>query len=212
MALVEGIIDPIKGKKEFNHGSYGIIYENSDGTLTKVMRFDTTDPYPIIKIRKLNLENFYKIYDVLVKNNGTYSYLSAYKMNKILPDDTSLLDSKIDYFITNIRIIMNGLKTLSENHILTYDLHEENIIINKDGITVIDCDSYKYNPEYDKDLIYKNNLAELKRTIFEQLIKELPSISVIRKRRLIALFRDYELDDILDVVSSSNSINEYLKK
>ena len=212
MGTVNDIINPIEGKKEFNHGSYGVIYENDDGSLTKVMRFDTIDPYPMIKIKELNLKNFYKIYDILVQNNGTYNYLKAYKMNKIVPDDTTLLDSKIDYFVTNIRIIMESLKVLSDNYILSYDLHDGNIIINKNSITVIDCDSYKYNPEYPKELIYNHNLEEFKRTIFEQIIKELPIISIIRKRKLKELFRDNDLDSILNKVSSSNSINEYLKK
>ena len=199
----------MEDRKEFNHGSYGIIYENDDGTLTKVMRFDTTSPDVILKIKELNLDNFYKIYDVLTLNNGKYDYLKAYKMEKIEDDKVNLTRVSIEFFIDNIKKLMNSLRILSDNYILVYDLYDDNLIINKDGMYVIDCDSYKYVTEYEKDLVYYNNLEYLKKAIFEHLYKH---TNILRRHKLCMLFNNNDLDSILEKVKNSNSIHEYLKK
>ncbi len=185
-----------------------------DGTLTKVMRFDTINPYSIIKIKELELENFYKVFDVLVLNNGKRDYLKAYKMDYINRDNTKLLDSNINFVINNIKIIMNSFRELSDNYIISNDLNSNNIIINKDGINIIDCDLYKYDPSYSNEGIYKHNIEELKRTILEVLRYELKKDSIlpiIKNHRLIELFNNNDLDHILDLISSSNSIKEYIK-
>ena len=216
MALLDNIINnPIEGKKVFDSGSYGIIYDNLDGTLTKVIRFNTVDPYSIIKIKELELNNFYKVFDILTFNNGEKEYLRAYKMIVIKKDNTKLLNSNMDYVINNIKIIMNSLKELSDNYIISYDLHNRNLIINNEGMTVIDCDLYKHDTTYTKESIYRHNIDELKRTIFEELHEEMRKdivLSLFKKHKLIELFKENDLDNILDLVSSSNSIREYIKK
>lgn len=199
----------IEGIKEFNHGSFGIIYDNKDGTLTKVMRFDTTSPDVILKIKELNLDNFYKIIDVLTLNNGKYDYLKAYKMEKIEDDKVNLSKVSIKFFIDNIKKLMNSLRILSDNYILVYDLYDDNLIINKEGMYVIDCDSYKYVPEYEKDLVYYNNLEHLKKAIFEHLYK---NTNIFRRGKLCKFFEENDLDSILDKVADSSSVSEYLKK
>lgn len=216
MESLENIINrPIEGRKVFDSGSYGIIYDNLDGTLTKVIRFNTVDPYSIIKIKELELNNFYKVFDILTFNNGEKEYLRAYKMNNIKRDNTKLLNSNMDYFINNIKIIMDSLKILSNNYIISYDLHNRNLIINNEGMTVIDCDLYKHDTSYSKESIYKHNIDELKRTIFEQLHEEMRKdilLSLFKNHKLIELFKENDLDNVLDLVSSSNSIREYIKK
>lgn len=216
MASLDSIINrPIEGKKVFDSGSYGIIYDNLDGTLTKVIRFNTVDPYSIIKIKELELDNFYKVFDILTLNNGKKEYLRAYKMNNIKRDNTKLLNSNIYYFINNIKIIMNSLKKLSDNYIISYDLHNRNLIINDDGMTVIDCDLYKHDTSYSCEAIYRHNIDILKRTIYEELHEEMKKdilLSLFKNHKLIELFKENDLDNILDLVSGSNSIREYIKK
>ena len=199
----------IEDKKEFNHGSYGIIYDNFDGTLTKILRFDTTSPDAILKIKELNLDNFYKIFDVLILNNGKHDYLKAYKMEKILEEPINLNKVPMDFLITNIKVLINSMKLLSDNYIIVNDLHEDNLIINKDGIYVIDCDSYKYNREYDKELIYYSNVEYLKKAIYEHLYKD---TNIFKRRKLSKLFKEFDLFTILNKIENSNSIHEYLKK
>ena len=216
MALLDNIINnPIEGKKVFDSGSYGIIYDNLDGTLTKVIRFNTVDPYSIIKIKELELNNFYKVFDILTFNNGEKEYLRAYKMNNIKRDNTKLLNSNMDYFINNIKIIMDSLKILSNNYIISYDLHNRNLIINNEGMTVIDCDLYKHDTSYSKESIYRHNIDELKRTIFEELHEEMRKdilLSLFKNHKLIELFKENDLETILNKVSNSSSVLEYLKK
>ena len=216
MESLENIINrPIEGRKVFDSGSYGIIYDNLDGTLTKVIRFNTVDPYSIIKIKELELNNFYKVFDILTFNNGKKEYLRAYKMNNIKRDNTKLLNSNMDYFINNIKIIMDSLKILSNNYIISYDLHNRNLIINNEGMTVIDCDLYKHDTSYSKESIYRHNIDELKRTIFEQLYEEMRKdilLSLFKNHKLIELFKENDLEIILNKVSNSSSVLEYLKK
>ena len=190
-------------------GSYGVVIDNLDGTATKVMRFETISPEPLIKIRALNLDNFYKILDIVTSNNGKNDYLKAYRMEIINGDIIKLHKASIDYLIRNIKILMNSLRILSENYILVEDLYEDNLLVNSDGMFIIDCDLYKYYPSYDKEMIYNQNLEQLKKSIFEHLYKD---TNILYRRKLCQLFKDNDLDSFMEKVKNSNSIYEYLKK
>ena len=212
--------DDIINHNEYNHkikgsGSYGILFDNEDGTLTKVIRYDTIDTEPFIKIKSLNLDNFNKILDVLIRYKGEISYIKAYKVEEIKLDDTILIKAPIDFFIGNMKILMNSLKILSDNYIMTRDLYEDNLIVNKDGITVIDFDLYKKVTNYPTELIYEHNINELKVAIYHLLKDELKRVShfsFIKRKRLYRLFKDNDLDTIINELNGKETIYQYLKK
>ena len=199
----------IDDNRVIGSGSYGVIIDNFDGTATKIMRYHTTNPKALIKIKELNLDNFYKLFDIIVFNDGNKDYLKAYKMEVIKEENINLNKVPINYLITNINILMNSLKILSDNYIIANDLHEDNLIINSDGIYVIDCDSYKYNASYSKELIYLNNIDYLKKAIYYNLYK---NTNILKRRKLNKLFKDYDLTAIIKMIENSSSMDEYLKK
>ncbi len=197
-------------------GSYGVIYDNYDGTATKVIRAKTLAPDVLIKIKELNLENFYKILGINIGNNAIGKpYVKAYRMNIIKDDNKFLINSDIDFFITNVNVLLNGLKVLSENYILANDLHSDNLIVNNEGINVIDCDLYKYIPEYTQEMIYNDNISKLHEAIKDLLLEELQFVSKLRllKRiKLKNLFEEKTFEEIYKELENSNSILEYIKK
>ena len=203
-------------RKEFDHGSFGVIYENSDGTLTKVMRFDNTSPYVILKIRELNLENFYHVLEIKTNTikSTTKEYLQAYRMDKILREDVDLLEDN-NYLISNIRILINSFNTLTDNYILVNDLHEDNIIINKDGMHMIDCETYRYYPEYQVEQIKEYNLRKLRELLYDVLSVRLNRkcrLGFLKQVRLKELFDNPDLEEILKILEPYSSVMEYVKK
>lgn len=214
MEKIEDIINkPIEGKKFFNSGSFGVIYENPDGTLTKVMRYQTSVPYSLIKIRQLNLDNFYKIYSIACNKKNDIDYLCSYTMDKILFDDSLVLNDN-DYLIKNIKKLINSINVLSDNYIVANDLHEDNLIPNKDGIFVIDCDNYYRATEYPTEFILEKNLVILKEALYQFILKYLKKhhrLLFTRKYKLRKLF-DMDLNEILSELSNYENIVKCLKK
>lgn len=202
-------LNEYRERKQYKSGSYGIIYENDDHTLTKIMRYPTTSPVALIKIKELNLDHFYKIFNIYVDNNGKNDYLVAYDMEKVDEEDINLVTMPIDFIITNLNILINSFKVLSDNFIIVNDLHEDNIIINSNGIYIIDCDKYRCSPKYDKNLIYFSNIEYLKKAIYYHLAK---NINMFKRRKLKKLFENYDLEGIINTIKDSKSVYEYLKK
>lgn len=214
MEKIEDIINkPIEGKKYFNSGSFGVIYENPDGTLTKVMRYETSIPYSLIKIRELNLDNFYHIYSIACNKKNDLDYLHSYTMNKILFDDSLVLTDN-NYLIKNIKILINSINVLSDNYIVANDLHEDNLIPNIDGIFVVDCDNYYRANDYPTDYILEKNLEILKQALYQLILKILKhhhKLIFTRRIKLKNLF-DKDFNEILSELSNYENIVYCLKK
>ena len=194
-------------------GSFGVIYENPDGTLTKVMRYQRSVPYPLIKIKELNLDNFYKIYSFTYKKKNDFNYLYSYTMNKIIFDDSLVLTDN-DYLIKNIKMLVNSINVLSNNYIVANDLHEDNLIPSKDGIIVIDCDNYYKTNDYPIEYILKKNLMILKEALYLFILKILKNhhkLFFTRKYKLKKLFNN-DFDNIIEELSKYNNIVDYLKE
>ena len=197
-------------------GSYGIIYDNYDGTATKVLRGKTINPGALIKIKELNLKNFYKVLDIYTRNNEIGNpYLKAYRMDIIDEDNTLLVNSNKDFVFDNIYSLVEDLRILSNNYIYANDLHCDNLMVNKEGIKVIDCDMYKYMLDYPVDFLFKNNCDLLKEAICELLCEELHQVSLFRtfkKKRIHNLFDEKSFDEIYKELNDSKTILEYIKK
>ena len=204
------------GENIIGSGSYGIIYNNYDGTATKVLRGRTINPNVIIKIKELNLKNFYKILDIYTQNNGIGNpYLKAYHMDLINEDGTLLINSNKDFVFDNIYSLVDDIRVLSNNYIYANDLHCDNLMVNKEGIKVIDCDMYKFMLDYPEDFLFKNNCDLLKEAICELLCEEVKEVSLFRlfkRKRIRNLFKEKNFDEIYKELNGSQTILEYIKK
>lgn len=93
------------------------------------------------KIMELDLDNFYKIYELLFEVNGLFKgyVMKYYEKNKI-----DILTMPVDYTIDNFLKLYDSVKKLSDASILVNDLGIGNVILNDKYITVIDVDLYSF--------------------------------------------------------------------
>ena len=133
------IINPDE-KRVIDSGTYGTIYEYDKDTCFKVFKHQGIHkPDPIITLKELSLKNFYKIYDLLYDYNLEYT---GYIMQYYKQEDFNILSDR-DYLLDSVNGIYDGIMELTRRMIQVVDLHEANIIVNKDGMTVIDIDNFK---------------------------------------------------------------------
>lgn len=155
--------------KEGTYGNINLTKNNKCLKLfkTEVSRKDKKDFDEEIynEIRKLNLENYYVLYDLYYNQALTkiLGYLSEYYQ----AEDIDILTMPIDYTLNNLCTLYRSLSILAENYIRTDDLHKDNIITQKDKIIVIDTDLYYKDSKSAKEEILKQNIYDLRDLFIE---------------------------------------------
>ena len=157
--------------KAFDEGSNGTIHRIDKETCLKWFNDDNQDTQTIIEmIMNLELNNFYKIYNLLYDESNTFC---GYTMKYYENEEFDILTMPMEYTITNLMDLAKSLNILSENKICTVDLFDGNIIKTKKGITVIDVDAYKYLPKAENGMIYNYNNESLYYLLGEIFLKAL---------------------------------------
>lgn len=138
---------------------YSNIYKVSEEECIKIFK-NTSDELTLeilSLIRDLNLPSFYSIHDFYFDRNRDFK---AYTMEYYKKDNIDILTMPTDYTLSNLYAIYNDIERLTDENVVVSDLHSGNVILNRDGITVIDADLYYqlFNAERYK-LERKNLLA-----------------------------------------------------
>ena len=148
----------------------GNVYRiNSDECIKKFksknMRIDKET---LLLIQELGLENFCKINKFLYnKNRVIIGYLMKYYQS----ENIDILTMPTDYTIDNLYKLYNSVIKLSKNNVFISDMHTVNIIMNKNGITIIDYDLYVLNGYFTGPLLEYKNIYSL-RYLFKEIYKE----------------------------------------
>lgn len=150
-----------------DEGEYGRVYLTSDNKCLKIFKQSISrkdnnsffNEEAFKRIKELNLKNFYKIYDIYYNRSltKTSGYLSEYYQS----EDIDILTMPVDYTFNNLCILYDSFCSLAENNIYTNDVSPRNVILNSNGITVIDTDMYYMNYKSDNRMVYHNNLYDL---------------------------------------------------
>lgn len=188
--------------KSIGIGSTAIVYKISDDICLKYISNDCAIDYSIIsKIMNMNLDNFYKIYKLLFNYNG---YFSGYLMQYYKDEDVNILTMPTDYTLDNFYKIYSSIKKINDSKIFIRDLHDGNIIMNKDKITIIDIDFYDCEYETSDDNVEKNNYSALM-TLFEDIYRN----ALIKNKSFIT---SEDLNAITYLFSPKEDINMVYKK
>ena len=197
------IID-VDEQKKIGSGTYGNLYKLDDDTCFKVFKSEGIHKRdPILTLKELDLKNFYKIYELLHNNNFVYA---GYIMKYYKKDDTNILDNK-EYLLDSVNNIYDGIIELTKNYYEVVDFHIDNVIVNREGITVIDIDDYK---KISTDNTYINNFR------YTQLLKSL-LYDYLKRYNLIDPMEGYALikrlvnNDNLDINHFNNTMKRYKK-
>lgn len=149
-----------------DEGEYGRVYLTSDNKCLKIfkqsisrkdkMSFDE-DVFNII--RKLKPKNIYTLGDLYYNKSLTriLGYLSEYYSK----EDINILTMPVDYTFDNLCSLYDSFVLLSEYNIRISDTCQQNVILNNNGITIIDTDFYYIDANSNKLAIKKSNIYDL---------------------------------------------------
>ena len=149
-----------------DEGEYGRVYLTSDNKCLKIfkqsisrkdkMSFDE-DVFNII--RKLKPKNIYTLGDLYYNKSLTriLGYLSEYYSK----EDINILTMPVDYTFDNLCSLYDSFVLLSEYNIRISDTCPQNVILNNNGITIIDTDFYYIDANSNKLAIKKSNIYDL---------------------------------------------------
>ena len=153
-------------KKIIDNGFYGIVYKLDDDKCLKRFTKDYLyDEVAFKKLMELDLPNFYKVYKMLYNSNYDFGgYIMKYYDKK----DIDIITMPVDYTFENIIRLIAAAKKISDEGILIHDLHDGNIIMDDNMITVIDMDLYSYCNFMDNDRITKLNYGYIY-SLFKEL-------------------------------------------
>ena len=148
-----------------DEGEYGRVYLTSNNKCLKIfkqsisrkdkMSFDE-DVFNII--RKLKPKNIYTLGDLYYNKSLTriLGYLSEYYSK----EDINILTMPVDYTFDNLCSLYDSFVLLSEYNIRISDTCTQNVILNNNGITIIDTDFYYIDANSNKLAIKKSNIYD----------------------------------------------------
>ena len=121
----------------------------------------------LVTIKDLQLPNFYKLYDILYEGDlmleRYVGCISSYHKS----EPVNIFEMPSSWIIDNFESLSESVIILGRNKIKINDLIPGNVIINRDGITVIDVDGYE---KQDRTCV-RINLDKLKTIFFFRLLK-----------------------------------------
>lgn len=141
--------------KPIGHGSYSMVYKLSDDICLKYTPSYRMYDYCVLKkLMELDLDNYYKIYKLLFDYNDDFS---GYLMQYYEKEDINILLEPIDYTLDNFYRIYNSVNKITENGIIINDMHDGNVVMNKNDIIIIDADFYDEGFEVNSQKLRKDN-------------------------------------------------------
>ena len=136
-------------------GYFSEVYQISDNEVLKVYQrpaFYTA--YSVLKkLKHFDLESFYKIFKLYTDNEKR---LLGYVMKYYKPENIDILTMPKDFILDNYAKMYQDMIYLSYKGIQICDLDIHNIILNSDGITILDADNYAFSR-----LINRSNIDAL---------------------------------------------------
>lgn len=155
----------IKPVKELGSGIQGKVYLLSDNTCIKVFSGVKNDYRIIELIKKLNLNGFYSIYDLYYDKSSKFK---GYTMSYHNKEDIDIITEPTEYTLDNLEKLYKSISKLTELGVIATDLHTDNVIMNKEGITVIDADLYDKTVLYNNEKLMQKNINAVF-SLFRQL-------------------------------------------
>ena len=197
------IID-VNESNKFDYGTYGNVFRYNEELSYKVFKHENIHkPDPIILLKNYKLENFNKIIDLLYNSKLEYS---GYIMKHYEPDNFDILSNK-EYLLNSVNNIYDGIMVYTKNLFEIYDLHIGNVIVNSEGITVIDVDDYK-KTHSDNTYI---NVFRFKQMLISLLSMYIKKYNVKDPMEAHLLIRRLFEDKTNDINHFNNTMKRYSK-
>lgn len=172
-----------------DEGEYGRVYLTGDNRCLKIFKesisrkdkksFDE-DVFNII--RELKPKNIYTLGDLYYNKSLTriLGYLSEYYSK----EDINILTMPVDYTFDSLCSLYDSFSLLSKYKVCVDDVTTLNVILNSNGITIIDIDSYYKDNKNTEKSILKNNLYTLGELFACIYINSLTEIDAGKRARM----------------------------
>lgn len=201
----------------FNQGFYGKIYLFNNSKCLKIFKEPVQRNNQIDfeektynQIKKLKLDNFYKLYDLYYNRELTkiLGYLSKYYQS----ENVDILTMPTEYTLDNLCKLYNSFKKLSEHHIYTNDIHSGNVIINSKDIIVIDTDLYYKSSIETIDVILKENIYNLSDLFVDIYLSSLSKYNFPNKYDKVNITSKIQTLFTMNTISGTDSVIKKLIK
>ena len=146
--------------------AHGNIFKISEDTCLKINKsVEGFDLETLMLLKSLQLKNFYEIYNFYYSQNKK---CNAYTMKYYESEEIDILTEESLYTINNLDNLLSSVNIINKNNIFISDTHLENVILNKEKITIIDADLYRRNRFFQQLSLELHNIDAL-RSLFENL-------------------------------------------
>lgn len=153
-------------------GIQGRVYHYGPDKVIKVLTGNGSSyKYDMVStIRNLNLPNFSRIYDILSREKGPVKSYSGTICKFYERSVMDIWTEPSEYIINSFLGLCDVATLLGKNNIAIEDLVPKNTILSRDGIMVVDFDSFYNVYGGYSDSIVEDNLEEVKNLLFLPLL------------------------------------------
>ena len=158
----------VSGFKLINEGNCALIYTNGEIAL-KIYRFDckygnimSKGMFELLKL--LNIPGLVKLHKYYNNYNGLFSRIfpmDAYSMDFIQDEHTDITNCDREFLVFCLKKLEETLICLSDNNVFLHDVHCHNIIINDNGVTIVDPDKFWHSKNASWGNVYEHNKREM---------------------------------------------------
>jgi len=188
------------------------IYQINSELLLKIIfsqfSLDLMNPEIFNIIQMLRNKNFCKIDKLLYDYERQFK---AYTMKYYDSDIEDILDIPIEYTLESFNSIQQMGKKLTERNIYMRDLFFNNVILNQNGIIVIDFDNYEYS-----EFFAKNNKQRINETFkdlyYLQLMDYNLSIEVANELATRVFNEESTIDTVYPILKKYKKPIDYFRK
>lgn len=186
---------------KIGEGSTGSVYRFSNQRCIKIYNEALNKKFitEIKKIRKLKLNKFYEIYDILYNSKGEFK---GYTMKYYKSTDLNMLTMPTDYLLENLYDLLKSFAVLSSNGLKSRDLNRNNVIVNNSGIYVIDIDDYVAEEDVSRSILFEENTEEV-----IKLFEDLMAFSIVKYFEKPSLLKRKYIEENRVLFSLDNPLN-----
>ena len=172
-------------------GEYGRVYLTNDNKCLKIFKQSISrkdkksfDEAAFNIIRELKPKNIYTLGDLYYNKSLTriLGYLSEY----CAKEDIDILTMPVDYTFDSLCSLYDSFVLLSEHNICVSDACPQNVILNNNGITIVDTDFYYIDTNSNKSAIKKSNIYDLGELFAWIYMRSLEEIDFDKRSEMIA--------------------------
>lgn len=191
-------------------GGQGKIHQIDENTVIKLT--DANEVDLLYKMISISLNQFLKPKDAVYENGVCYAF--AYPLlNKT--DNKSILLLLKEKLISNIDILTQEIKQISENRILIHDLIPNNSACIDEIIYIFDFNLYTFAPmDLTEEQIFKINIQRLEQYFHKLWIMALVKLGLNRSSLKYhpEYFCESYIKTIQDKMREEENIKEYVKR